>query len=334
VRILVIRPGALGDVLLTLPALRALQARFPQVEIDVMGNLEVVRLLPGRSVVRCAISFDEAELARLFVPDTRPGRGLQKQLDRYELIVSYATPPEHAFARNLTAWARGRVISFDARPSAFGSAHASEHLQGPLEHLGARRDAGPPRLQLSDADRQAAAQWLAAHNVDMRRVAAIHAGSGSAAKNWPAERFVALAHVLIERHKLHVVWLAGPADEQVVACVQEAWGDAAIVWMRDAPLPLVAAVLERCVLYAGNDSGVSHLAAAVGAPGVVVFGPTEPAIWAPRGALVSVVRGETSCAPCNSEQRRVCARTRCFDAVTAATVVAAAAELLQRAPCP
>ena len=73
--------------------------------------------------------------------------------------------------------------------------------------------------------------------------------------------------------------------------------------------------------YVGNDSGVSHLAAALGVPTVAVFGPTDPNVWAPRGPSVHTVRGSAPCAPCNPRERRACARSRCLEAISTYGVV-------------
>ncbi|MCG6922248.1 MAG: glycosyltransferase family 9 protein, partial [Acidobacteria bacterium] len=114
---------------------------------------------------------------------------------------------------------------------------------------------------------------------------AIHPGSGSPAKNWPTDRFVALVHA----HAGKRPWLlvVGPADEDAAAplCVLPG-----CVPVRDMPIRVLGALLGRAGLYVGNDSGVSHLAAAAGAPTLALFGPTDPAVWAPLGPGVETVR--------------------------------------------
>jgi ADP-heptose:LPS heptosyltransferase len=111
----------------------------------------------------------------------------------------------------------------------------------------------------------------------------IHPGSGSPGKNWPLERFAAMARRLSSLgHR--VTWIRGPAEAGLPS---EAWPGPVI----DRPsLPALAATLAESRLFIGNDSGVSHLAAAVGAPCVVLFGPTDPSLWAPDGSRVRVLR--------------------------------------------
>jgi ADP-heptose:LPS heptosyltransferase len=111
---------------------------------------------------------------------------------------------------------------------------------------------------------------------------AIHPGSGSPRKNWPVERWVELAGRLRGQAPLLIV--GGETDTAAVAALA-AFGEVAL----DLPLPELARRLAACRLFLGHDSGVSHLAAAVGTPCVLLFGPTEAAMWAPPGEHVQTV---------------------------------------------
>ncbi len=113
----------------------------------------------------------------------------------------------------------------------------------------------------------------------------IHPGSGGAAKRWPLERFAEVARRLDQP----VAWVLGPAEREDRAC-REAMETTGAV-LDELSLEELSAALARCRLYIGNDSGVSHLAAALGVPTVAVFGATDPATWSPRGQRVTVVSG-------------------------------------------
>ncbi len=358
-RILVIRPGALGDVLLTLPALQALAAAYPHAAIELMGSLPVPEWLPGRSVVHTVSSFDRADLATLFGPDAVPAAGLQGYLDSFDLILSYATAPGHVFARNLARLARGRVLLLDGLPPE-GDVHMSRYLQQPLRELGIVEDTGYPLLRVTTADREEAERWWAAHELDDTPAVAIHPGSGSPAKNWPAGRFAAVADHLQRERGARILLVGGPADGAAVDGVLQSLRDCRRsacahagrhpapsgsggttarphsdgprrdpdpVLLQDMPLPLLAAVLCRCRLYVGNDSGVTHLAAALGVPAVAIFGPTDPRVWAPRGPAVRVVHSAQPCAPCTTLQRQACSCRACLEAVSVQTVLDAAGGL-------
>jgi heptosyltransferase-2 len=116
----------------------------------------------------------------------------------------------------------------------------------------------------------------------------VHPGSGSPRKNWPLEKWRALGRTLLESGA-QLILVGGEADEPRVAALCQAWKDAPILVARHLPLPELAAILARCRLFLGHDSGISHLAAATGAPCLLLFGPTDPAIWAPANPQVRVL---------------------------------------------
>jgi ADP-heptose:LPS heptosyltransferase len=92
-------------------------------------------------------------------------------------------------------------------------------------------------------------------------------------------------------------------------------------------LRLLAAVLSKCGAYVGNDSGVTHLAAATGIPTLAIFGPTDPAVWAPLGRNVKVVSSIAECSPCARERMRECDNPRCLEALDGELVAGALEEM-------
>jgi len=292
-RVLLIRPGALGDVLLTLPVVQALHSQWPDITIDMMGNPAVLRLLCGRTAVHAVWSFDGLDIGPMFHPEARPTSELGERFGGYDVTISYAGPADGVFARNLTRIAQGRVIHWDARAGSHIGMHMSEFLQRPLLELGVPLCADPPRLRLTAQDRQQAAAWFAEHSFVNGPSVALHPGSGSPAKNWPAEQFAGLARCL-DAAAQQVVLIVGPADGGPANVVQGEMRGMSLTAAVGLPLWLVAAILECCAGYVGNDSGISHLAAAVGVPVVAIFGPTDPRVWAPRGGPVTVLRGSAA----------------------------------------
>jgi ADP-heptose:LPS heptosyltransferase len=118
----------------------------------------------------------------------------------------------------------------------------------------------------------------------------IHPGSGSPRKNWPLERFVQVARLVEQRGVLRPLFLLGEAEGGMDAQLSRLCPG--LSCLKGAELLELAGTLSHCRGYVGNDSGVTHLAAALGVPVVAIFGPTDPAVWAPRGAQVRVVRAE------------------------------------------
>jgi ADP-heptose:LPS heptosyltransferase len=124
---------------------------------------------------------------------------------------------------------------------------------------------------------------------------AIHPGSGSSRKNWPIENWLAITSRLLDAEsRYRFILIGGEADEAQLAAFESAWRGAPLLVARALLLPQLAAVIERCQLFLGHDSGISHLAAAVGAPTLLLFGPTDPAVWAPANSRVAVIEAPES----------------------------------------
>ncbi len=172
------------------------------------------------------------------------------------------------------------VVQRDPSPPP-GAGHVSEWLAAAVRELGipVRSDAPPPL-----STRPVATAELTSRLPD--RFLALHPGSGSPRKNWPVERFAALADALAPREPFALI--DGPADRAVSAGLASIARRAVLV--RDRSVSFVAALLRRARLCVGNDSGVSHLAAAVGTPTLALFGPTDPAVWGPVGAAARTLR--------------------------------------------
>jgi ADP-heptose:LPS heptosyltransferase len=146
---------------------------------------------------------------------------------------------------------------------------------------------------------------------ESRPFGAIHPGSGSPHKNWPLERFLETAEILRDLYQVQLIFLLGPVEQESGLILN---GIQARGWpvIRGLPLPLLAGVLSLCAGYLGNDSGVSHLAAALGVPTVVLFGPTDPAFWSPQGPAVRILKPSIHCAPCDRETMLSCPDKACL----------------------
>jgi len=188
---------------------------------------------------------------------------------------------------------RGRVVRVEPLPPADWRSSAAEWLLGQARGAIALPAVPPePVLPVSEAILESARAALVEKGIG-GGFAAIHPGSGSARKNWPMERFEALAHRIRKETGRQVVWLLGPAEMERQGAPAADANDAVLA---DTPLETVAGVLARADVYIGNDSGVTQVAAAVRGPGgratptVALFGPTDARIWGPRGSHVRLLR--------------------------------------------
>jgi heptosyltransferase-2 len=194
---------------------------------------------------------------------------------------------------------------------------------------GAPAGAPPFRLQLPALARERAAALLGREP----RVIALHASGGRAIKQWPPERFAAAAARVAREYDATLVLTGSPGDRPIVDEVRAKLPDdvAIIDLTGELELPILGAVLERCLVFLTGDTGPMHLAAAVGTPTVAVFGPSDPARYAPISTRHRVVRIDLPCAPCNRirlpPQRCQGHTPDCLEGVTIDAVVKAARDL-------
>jgi ADP-heptose:LPS heptosyltransferase len=283
-RCLVVHPGALGDVLLAGPALVHLGHLGFRTTLAVASRL--VGLFAGSGLVDSACDLESLALHRLFVEPPDPAA--LSAVASYDAVVSWLGAGDPAFRASLAGLGRPAVIA-RAVPPPGARRHASRHLVETLAPLGPLPPDLPwTRLGVPEPSRYAARAWLAARGIGPGEAVVLQPGAGSATKAWPD--FAPLARRLRDL-ALPVVALVGPADGSVVETLLAAGALDERALARDWTLPEVAALLSLARAAVGNDSGPTHLAAAAGCPTVAVFGPTDPAVWAPVGPRVRVVAG-------------------------------------------
>ena len=266
-KILVFRGGALGDFLVTLPALALLRQRWPEAKIELVGNAPAAALAQSCSLLDAAHSQHEARWAALFRAGPLPPE-LAAWLAGFDLVVNFWPDPDGALQRRFPLHAGQRFLMASALPEI---APAAAHYCAALAPLGLAAEDYFHRL---DVGRGSATP---------PHIVAVHPGSGSAQKNWPLERWAELCAWLRREHRAELLIVTGEAEP---ADALAAFGPPA----RSLPLAELAERLSRCRLFLGHDSGISHLAAACGVPCVLLFGPTDPVTWAPPSPRVRVLR--------------------------------------------
>ncbi len=236
---LAIRPGGIGDTILTLPAIEHLKPG------EIWVRSEIVPLVRGAFRVR---SIASTGVDLLGIPGVEPPPGLVASLRRFSRIDSWygATRPEF---RDALAGLCDDVRFHAALPAEGFRGHAADFF---LSQVGGHGAAIPA---------------IATGPVERRRSIVFHPYSGSARKNWPMERWIRL-----EQELGGVEWAESPDGTRFEDLLELAR------WIAGASL------------YVGNDSGITHLAAAAGARVIALFGPTDPEVWAPRGEKIRVVR--------------------------------------------
>jgi heptosyltransferase-3 len=282
-RVLVIRGGAIGDFVLTLPAIKLLRDNFPQTHIEILGYQPIIALAERRFYADAIRSIEYGPLATFFARDAALPAELTRYFGSFDLIVSYLFDPDGIFQDNLNFC---RIKMFIAGPPKLsGHEHAAFQLARPLEQIGLRLQDPAARIYPTELDREFAQDFLADSS---KPVIALHPGSGSKTKNWPIEKWKELGEHFFSTDRTVLV-ISGEADEECLRRLETAWKEKPARFAKNLALPHLVAALEG-LTFIGHDSGVSHLAAAAGARSILLFGRTDPAVWAPVNENVTVLQ--------------------------------------------
>src|SRR5881398_1353512 len=292
-RILVIRGGAIGDFILTLPALKALRDACPQAYMEILGYKHIAVLAEKRFYAQAVRSIEYGPLSSFFARNSELPAELANYFASFDLIISYLYDPDRIFENNVR---RCGVENFFCGPAKIVQTldHAARQLARPIEEMGIRVVDLTEKVFPSIEDRQFASDFLRSLQ---QPIIAIHPGSGSKEKNWPRENWTALfsregalsdAEGKGGRRCPSLVVLSGEADKAQTEQLESEWKNRDVRFAKNLPLPQLAAVLQRSI-FIGHDSGISHLAAAAGANCILLFGPTDPNVWAPRNKNVRVL---------------------------------------------
>ncbi|MGC8804664.1 MAG: glycosyltransferase family 9 protein, partial [Candidatus Ratteibacteria bacterium] len=209
----------------------------------------------------------------------------------FDLVLCYIEP-ECKFSQNLSLTYGNKIIFHPL--SEHISTHITDFLLAPLKKYGISTFYYTPPTRKEN-----------------RNVFFIHPGSGSKRKNWPVENFAAVFKII--NKSLDCKILIGECEQEQKNFWIHNAGIQNIIETQD--LISLAEVLEKGKYFLGNDSGVSHLAAFLGLQCFIIFGPTDPAIWAPKGKNVKIIKTSVECAPCSREKRSNCLTLICLQEI-------------------
>jgi heptosyltransferase-2 len=340
--VLVFSPNWLGDAVMALPAVADLRRHAAAGRLIVVarpgvaglwqiaaGVDEVIVIPPARGMARWRTLGENADVLR------RAGAGTAVLLPNSlhtALTARRADIPERwGYRRGLRGWLLTRAI-----PRPRGIVHQADYYRHLVAALGVANGPRAPRLDVPAAVVQGAGRLLAAAGwtpgTGLLGVAPGAAYGG--AKRWPPDRFAAVAAQLAKTHGLVPVLVGSEADRAVTCAIEAELGKISGPDSRPRPInlaggtdiPQLAGVMALCAAFVSNDSGAMHLAAAVGAPVVALFGPTDERVTAPLAPRVRVLTAAAWCRPC---LLRECPLDhRCMTGLDAETVARAAGELL------
>jgi heptosyltransferase-3 len=291
-RVLVIRGGAIGDFVVTLPVLHLLRTSLPGCHITVFGYRGIAELALRAGLADEVRHLGDPAMATLFVPGATVAEELKAFLVSHDLVVSYLYDPDGIFAANLEGLGVKTLLACPHRMTRDGGP-APMQLARPLERLAMFLEDTAPWM--SGAARERGQKGFQGPP----RTVLLHLGSGSLEKNWSLTRWhEALSRAAWQLERL--ILISGEAEEERGLLAEAralTWPARHCEHWHQVPLVTLSEQMEELAgqgsvaLFLGHDSGISHLAAACGLPCALLFGPSEPQVWVPQNPGVHFLRG-------------------------------------------
>ncbi|MBN1576149.1 MAG: glycosyltransferase family 9 protein [Chitinispirillaceae bacterium] len=277
--------GALGDFITTLPAVAAWK-RLHKATITHLGKPAFGELARRAGYIDAVEDADSGSRAFLFRKNPDESQ-LRRFFAPFDAMLLFAAPGSPLIG-NARACSQAIILSQPSFPATRIPA-VDYHLSLVTEVSSLTVRQRTPVVSIPGTP---AVPFFTGSRNGSVPVVAIHPGSGSAMKNWPMPGFLAVAEQL-RSDGCAVLWFKGTAEKEIVYPA----GDGLAAGY---PLTECVHILSRCAVFLGNDSGMTHLAAAAGCPTIALFGPSDPAIWGPRGTgPVRIIRHPPECAPCH-----------------------------------
>jgi len=298
--ILLIKPRAIGDVLLSTPVIRNLKEYVPDAPIDFLTEQFAADVLIGNRHVREVITFNKKNDSTLSV--------IQKVREkRYDVVIDLFGNPRTALITRFSGAPhrigfpfRGRAYAYNHHVTARGGeVHNVDFNLDVLRHFGIPINNSDPEFPISNVHREFVNTWLADKGISGKTFIGINPSGGWYTKKWHLESYAQLADRIAatKEHTILLFW--GPGEKEEVKKVQSMMQSESVVLPKTS-LKEMGAFLERCLCVISNDSGPMHIAASLGVPTLGIFGPTNPHLQGPYGERNLWVRNETlDCLECN-----------------------------------
>lgn len=324
----ILQPGSIGDCILTLPLAAFMKDVLGLGGVDILGHSEYVGILPGRTCIDGISSIDSIDLHRLFVEtkafDLKDRDPLINTFSGYAWIATFLGEPGSNFEQNLIFTANcshsAEVITLSLKPPKGFSGHLTDfYIQHFISQSGLslhprQAQPGDYLIKATEVDIVQGKELLKETGLEPgKKLVIIQPGSGGPSKCWHMDNFLAVAKKLGSKD-IEVIFLLGPAELDRISNATIKSISSVARYLRDLSLAQVLGLLSCADAFIGNDSGITHLAAALGVRTLAVFGPTNPAVYKPTGPAVTVFANNT---PAFAKKPLVSLQRELLDALTA-----------------
>ncbi len=288
-KILIIRGGAIGDFILTLPVFSALRQQFPEAHLEVLGYPHIANLALAGGLVDQVRSIESRALAQFFARGGDLSEELSDYFASFAIVISYLYDPDQIFQTNVARCTKAPFLAAPHRPDEKLKLHATKTFLQPLE-----------RLAIFDAD-SVPQLFLNSRPTTLNQIA-LHPGSGSEQKNWPETKWAKLLAQLVVETRFNLVLIGGEAEGMRLKRLSAQLPHGRFELAENLPLVELASRLHSCAGFIGHDSGISHLAAALDLPGLILWGETVEEIWRPPSPRTKIIRSDAGLSGISVEQ--------------------------------
>ena len=288
--ILIVHQGAIGDFILSLPALEAIHRSYSQARFIFLGHPSILETIHSRPYFHGVLNCLDKRWAPLYNFRGKLERRAFDSLPPVDSIFAFCRPSSQNLVENLTRTFKKPSYRIDPFPEPDMGLHISEYQCGQLEELGIPALPCPaPVIAPSEEDLHEARRFLQQNVTPGHQLILIHPGSGGEKKLWPVAGWLDVILRISGQNTIKISLIEGPADRFIVQQLCAEVGPITLLLLNNWRLGKLAALIKYSSLYLGNDSGITHLAAACNTPTIALFGPTDPRVWGPKGSQVKIV---------------------------------------------
>ncbi len=289
-RWLIIRSGGIGDSILLSTVIQRIRMQNPDAWIEVAGIQERVELLVGQGMADHAVSSDMVGMETLYSQEASSRNDLRGYLKTFDIILCYSAGNPELLASKLRSRDNQIIRIHPALPDKNAKIHITEFYMQALTGLVEINNPPFPRIELNETEIEMALKQLAEINFPNTFLLGMHIGAGNKEKRVSPHIFLRVIHYLSERMPVSVLLAQGPAEEGIAETfITKLPRKVRTLILNNEPLRQLAGKLSFCDLFIGNDSGVTHLAAAVQCPTLALFIASDPVVWRPLGEHVRII---------------------------------------------
>jgi ADP-heptose:LPS heptosyltransferase len=288
--VLIIHQGAIGDFILSLPSLEAIHRFYSQTRFIFLGNPSILEIIHSRPYFGVVLNYAEKRWAPLYNSKEKLDTGVFSSLPPVDSIFAFCRSSSQTLVDNLAGIYEKPSYRIDPFPEAALGLHVSEYQCRQLEEFGIPSLPCPTPVVAPSQEVFLEARRFVRENVTAgNQLVLLHPGSGGRKKLWSVTGWLDVIMKLSRNNTIKISLIEGPADSHIVQQLCSELETASLLLVNNWPLGKLAALMKHSSLYLGNDSGITHLAAACNTPTIALFGPTDPSIWGPQGVKVTVV---------------------------------------------